>query len=51
VSKLPRLITAIGIKFELTLQGKSVLDLCCGRGGGSKKKDFFIKALFSRLPG
>lgn len=28
---------AMGIKFQDTLSGKKVLDLCCGRGGGSKK--------------
>jgi len=25
---------ALGIKFQDSLSGKSILDLCCGRGGG-----------------
>jgi hypothetical protein len=27
---------ALGIKFQESLQGKRILDLCCGRGGGGK---------------
>ena len=35
LGKITFLIIKIGIKFQSTLKGKKVLDLCSGRGGGA----------------
>lgn len=33
---------ALGIKFQESLSGRRVLDLCCGRGGGGKLANAII---------